>query len=53
MKDFSKINLKAGEKRTVLFTITPDKLNFYNRDMKKVVEAGAFEVMIGTFSMVN
>ena len=53
LKDFSKISLKAGEKRTVSFTITPDKLSFYNREMKKVVEAGAFEVMVGTSSVVN
>ena len=53
LKDFSKINLKAGEKKTVSFTITPDKLSFLNRNMKKVVEAGGFEVMVGTSSMVN
>jgi beta-glucosidase len=53
LKDFSKINLKVGEKKTVTFTITPDKLSFYNREMKKVVEAGEFEVMVGTSSMVN
>jgi beta-glucosidase len=50
LKDFKKINLKAGETQTVTFTITPDKLSFYNREMKKVVEAGEFEVMIGTSS---
>jgi beta-glucosidase len=53
LKDFSKITLKAGEKQTVSFTITPDKLSFYNRQMKKVVEAGDFEVMVGTSSTVN
>lgn len=53
LKDFSKITLKPGEKKTVTFTITPDKLSFYNRDMKKVVEPGDFEVMVGTSSMVN
>jgi beta-glucosidase len=53
LKDFSKIVIKAGEKKTVSFTITPDKLSFLNRNMKKVVEAGAFEVMVGTSSMVN
>jgi beta-glucosidase len=53
LKDFSKITLKAGEKKTVSFTITPDKLSFLNRNMKKVVEAGEFEVMVGTSSMVN
>jgi beta-glucosidase len=50
LKDFKKITLKAGESQTVTFIITPDKLSFYNREMKKVVEAGEFEVMIGTSS---
>jgi beta-glucosidase len=53
LKDFSKITLKAGDKKTVSFTITPDKLSFLNRNMKKVVEAGEFEMMVGTSSMVN
>ena len=50
LKDFKKITLKAGESQTVTFTITPDKLSFYNREMKKIVEAGEFEVMVGTAS---
>ncbi len=53
LKDFSKITLKPGEKKTVTFTITPDKLSFYNREMKKLVEPGEFEVMVGTSSAVN
>ena len=53
LKDFKKINLKAGESQMVTFTITPDKLSFYNRDMKKIVEAGEFEIMVGTSSAVN
>ncbi len=53
LKDFKKINLKAGESQMVTFTITPDKLSFYNREMKRIVEAGEFEVMIGTSSVVN
>jgi beta-glucosidase len=53
LKDFTKINLKAGESQTVTFTITPDKLSFYGRDMKKIVEAGEFEIIVGTSSAVN
>ena len=47
LKDFLRIGLKAGEKRTVEFTITPDKLAFYDLNMNPIVEAGEFEVMIG------
>jgi beta-glucosidase len=47
LKDFKKITLKAGENQVVTFVITPEQLSFYNRSLKKVVEAGEFEVMIG------
>lgn len=50
LKDFKKIALKAGETQVVSFTITPDKLSFYNLNKQKVVEAGTFELMIGTAS---
>jgi beta-glucosidase len=53
LKDFKKISLKAGESQAVTFTITPDKLSFYGKDMKKMVEAGEFELMVGTSSAVN
>ena len=47
LKDFVRISLKPGETREVSFTITPDKLAYYNREMKKVVEPGEFEIMVG------
>lgn len=50
LKDFKKTSLKKGEKKTVTFEITPDKLSFYDLDMKKIVEEGKFNVMIGSSS---
>ncbi len=47
LKGFEKILLKPGEKKTVKFTLTPDQLSFYNRDMNLVVEPGTFDVMVG------
>ena len=47
LKDFRRVALKAGEKKTIEFTITPDKLAFYDLNMKSVVEPGAFEVLVG------
>ena len=47
LKDFLRVELKAREKRTVEFTITPDKLAFYDLNMNPIIEAGEFEVMIG------
>ena len=47
LKGFQKIDLKAGESKTVTFNITPDDLKFYNYDLKYDWEAGDFEIMIG------
>lgn len=47
LKDFTKITLAPGETQTVTFTITPEKLEFINIDMKRVVEPGEFEIMVG------
>lgn len=47
LKGFQKIELKAGESKTVTFNITPNDLKFYNYDLKYDWEAGDFEIMIG------
>ncbi|HZQ18962.1 MAG TPA: CIA30 family protein [Terriglobales bacterium] len=51
LKGFQRISLKPGEKRTVEFTITPDALSLLNVDMHKVVEPGAFDIMVGPSSV--
>ena len=50
LKDFAKVTLKPGETKTVEFTVTPDKLAFFNKDMQFGVESGTFEIMVGTSS---
>lgn len=47
LKGFEKIELKAGETKTVTFKITPEQLKFYNYDLKYDWEAGDFDIMIG------
>jgi len=47
LKDFARITLSPGEAKRVTFTITPEKLQFYNREMKRVVEPGKFQIMVG------
>jgi beta-glucosidase len=47
LKGFQKIDLKAGESKTVSFSITPEDLKFYNYDLKYDWEPGEFEIMIG------
>ena len=47
---FERVTLKPGETRTVNITIGPDALSLIDRSMKRVVEPGTFELMIGTSS---
>ena len=47
LKDFARISLAAGETKTVTFRITPQKLSLINREMKRVVEPGTFQIMVG------
>ena len=48
--DFRQIEFKPGETKSVEFTIAPEKLMFFNQDMKKVIEPGQFKLYIGTNS---
>ncbi|MFT3703290.1 MAG: beta-glucosidase BglX [Agriterribacter sp.] len=50
LKGFQKIELKAGESKTVSFTISVDDLKFYNNDLKFAAEPGDFKLFIGTNS---
>jgi len=53
LKGFQKIELKAGETKTVSFSITPNDLKYYyqtntgNNNLVYDWEAGDFEIMIG------
>lgn len=47
LKGFQKIDLKAGESKTITFNITPNDLKFYNYDLKYDWEPGEFQIMIG------
>ena len=47
LKDFARVSIEPGQTKTVTFTITPAKLEFYNREMRRVVEPGTFQVMVG------
>lgn len=50
LKDFRRIALAPGATKQVSFTITPDKLKFYDINMKEVVEPGDFDIMVGSSS---
>jgi beta-glucosidase len=51
LKGFSRLPIKPGETRTVTFSVGPEELRFYNRDMKRVVEPGTFKIMVGPNSV--
>jgi beta-glucosidase len=51
LKGFERVTLAPGEMRRVTFRITPEKLHFYDREMRRVVEPGKFQVMVGGSSV--
>ncbi|MBQ7421770.1 MAG: glycoside hydrolase family 3 C-terminal domain-containing protein [Prevotella sp.] len=48
LKDFKKVTLRAGETKTVSFTITPKDLQYYDNGWK--TEPGRFTIYIGSSS---
>ncbi len=50
LKGFRRVFLEPGETAAVEFEIRPEHLAFYNVRMDRVVEAGEFEIMVGTSS---
>jgi beta-glucosidase len=50
LKDFCRIRLTPGETRFVTFTLTPEKLAAFGLDMRRAVQPGRFELMVGTNS---
>ncbi len=50
LRAFQKIDLEAGETKTVSFSINKDDLAFVNEQLKTITEPGDFKVMIGNLS---
>lgn len=50
LRRFEKVSLKAGESKTVTFKLTLDDLAFYNLKSERVIEAGDFELQVGSSS---
>jgi beta-glucosidase len=47
LKGFKRLMIKKGETKKVTFNLTPEELAIWDRNMKKTVELGEFEVMVG------
>ena len=50
LKGFQKISLADGESKEVEFVVTPEDMSLLDRSLKRVVEPGRFEVMVGSSS---
>jgi beta-glucosidase len=50
LKGFSKVFLKAGEKKRIEMTLTPEHFSLLNIDMNRVTEPGDFDLLIGSSS---
>ena len=51
LKGFRRVTLTPGESKTVQFTLDREAFALWNQDMKRVIEPGAFEVMVGPDSV--
>jgi beta-glucosidase len=51
LKDFARVTLNPGETQTVTFSLTPDKLEAFDINMRRTVEPGDFEVLVGKSSV--
>ncbi len=47
LKGFSRVTLAPGESKTVTFTVGTRELRMYNQEIKRVVEPGLFNIMVG------
>jgi beta-glucosidase len=47
---FARVHLQPGEAADVRFTVHADRTAFTGRDLRRVVEPGEFEVLVGTSS---
>ena len=47
LKGFRRVPVEPGQMKTIEFVLGPDALAFYNEEMRRVVEPGLFDVMVG------
>ncbi len=50
LKAFKRVEIKAGETKTVNLTLKAKDLAFYNKEMERVTEPGIFKIMVGSSS---
>jgi beta-glucosidase len=50
LKGFTRVHLAPGEEQRITFSLSTDQLTMLDRDMNRVVEPGAFRVLVGASS---
>jgi beta-glucosidase len=50
LRGFSRVTLEPGETKTVTLNLGPESLSLLDENLKRVVEPGDFEIMVGTSS---
>jgi len=50
LKGFKRVTLEPGASETVTLPIDTSALQFFDRDMKRIVEPGEFDIMVGNSS---
>lgn len=50
LKDFQKVHLAPGERKTLHFVIDREKLSFYDEQLRWISEPGEFDLMLGASS---
>jgi beta-glucosidase len=50
LKGFQRVELEPGERKTVVFELGPEALEFTGRDLKPTIEPGQFQIWVGTDS---
>ncbi len=51
LRGFRRVTLQPGETRAITFEIGPEHLAYHGSDMKRVVEPGRFDVLVGGSSV--
>ncbi len=50
LKGFKRIDLKAGESKTVVFKLAPEDFSFVDEEYKRVIKPGKFLISVGSCS---
>ena len=50
LKGFKRVNLMPGESKVVTFNLDKSAFAYYNLEMKYIVEAGEFDILVGNSS---